>query len=169
MLLILSDTHSIDGHRLTDHLRKQVAEAEMVVHAGDFMRASVLDSFLSVNGSFYGVYGNNDDAAIRSRLPSARTIEYNGFQFAVTHTRRGGETALTMFGRERNADAVIFGHSHKPAFERSGLLPLINPGSHAQPRGYRPGYATLEPMGDALAGGIHTPDGETFVEFTIEP
>jgi len=169
MLTIVSDTHSTDGHRLRGRTLKAVRDAELVVHAGDFMIDPVLDAFESESSTFRGVYGNNDDEGIRSRLPKARTVEYEGIRFAVTHTVRGGNTALTLFGKEREADAVIFGHSHRPTAELRGELPLINPGSHAQPRGNRPAHAELEPVAGGLQGRLVTPDGEVFTRFEIRP
>lgn len=167
MLTVVSDTHSTDGHRLHGRTLEAVREADLVVHAGDFMVEPVLDAFETESAAFRGVYGNNDDAAIRSRLPEARTVDYEGLRFAVTHTVRGGNTALTLFGKQREADAVIFGHSHRPTVDRSGELPLINPGSHAQPRGHRPAHAELEPAGDGLRGRLVTPDGEVFERFDL--
>lgn len=168
MLTVVSDTHSTDGHRLTGRTLAAVRDADVVVHAGDFMTERVLDAFVDEADTLRAVYGNNDDAGIRSRLPEARTVEYGGVRFAVTHTRRGGSTALTLFGRERDADAVIFGHSHRPTFDATGPLSLLNPGSHAQPRGNRMAHAELEERQGGLRGRFCTPDGEVFEEFTIE-
>ncbi|XVH30236.1 metallophosphoesterase [Haloferacaceae archaeon DSL9] len=169
MLTIVSDTHSTDGHRLAGRTLEAVREAELVIHAGDFMTESVLDAFEAEAATFRGVYGNNDDSGIRRRLPGARTVEYEGVRFAVTHTVRGGTTALTLFGRERDADAVIFGHSHRPTFDSTGALPLLNPGSHAQPRGYRAAHAELNPIPGGLSGRLCTPAGETVDTFRILP
>ncbi len=168
MLTIVSDTHSTDGHRLRDHTLQAVREADLVVHAGDYMIEPVLEAFEAESSTFRGVYGNNDDSAIRSRLPKARTVEYEGVRFAVTHTVRGGNTALSLFGKEREADAVIFGHSHRPTADLSGELPLLNPGSHAQPRGNRPAHAELEPVAGGLRGRLVTPDGEVFETFDLQ-
>ena len=167
MLTVVSDTHSTAGHRLTGRTLEAVREADLVVHAGDFMAEAVLDAFYDETDTLRAVYGNNDDAGIRSRIPEARTVEYGGVRFAVTHTRNGGSTALTLFGRERDADAVIFGHSHRPTFDATGALPLLNPGSHAQPRGYRAAHAELEQIEGGLRGRLCTPEGETFETFTI--
>ena len=168
MLTIISDTHSTGGHRLDGRTLEAVREADLVVHAGDFMIEPVLDAFEAESSVFRGVYGNNDDAEIRSRLPKARTVEYEGVRFAVTHTVRGGNTALTLFGKEREADAVIFGHSHRPTADLSGELPLLNPGSHAQPRGHRPAHAELEPVAGGLRGRLVTPEGEAFETFDLQ-
>ncbi|MFW5974363.1 MAG: metallophosphoesterase [Natrialbaceae archaeon] len=162
MLTVVSDTHSREGHRLRGRTLEAVRTAEMVVHVGDFMTAPVLDAFEAEAATLRAVYGNNDDGEIRSRLPKSRTVEYEGVRFAVTHTVRGGNTALTLFGRQREADAVLFGHSHRPTADVSGPLPLLNPGSHAQPRGNRPAHLEFEPAGRGLQGRLVTPDGEVF-------
>jgi putative phosphoesterase len=169
MLTVVSDTHSTEGHKLRGRTLEAVREAELVVHAGDFMRASVLDAFEAEARAFRGVQGNNDDSEICERLPTVRTVEYGGLRLAVTHTVRGGTTELSLVGREREADAMIYGHSHNPTVELGGQIPLLNPGSHAQPRGNRAAHAELEPAADGLNGRLVTPDGETFETFTITP
>ena len=170
MLVVVSDTHSTDGHRLTNRTLDAVRDADLVVHAGDFMRESVLDAFIDESERFLAVYGNNDGPEIRDRIPEARNFTYGGVEFAVTHTRRGGGTALSLFGRERGADAVIFGHSHRPTFDGTGAIPLINPGSHAQPRGNRQAHAEFEELpGGGLRGRLVTVDGDVFETFRVVP
>ncbi len=171
MLVVVSDTHSSEAHRLHGRTLTAVREADVVVHAGDFYREPVLDAFRDEAATLRAVYGNNDDAAIRERVPKIRVVEYAGVRFAVTHRHRGGDTGLVMLGRERNADVVIYGHSHAPRFDDSTSLPLLNPGSHAQPRGNRAAHAELEPVDDdvdrGLVGRLVTPSGDAFREFTI--
>ncbi len=168
MLVVVSDTHSTDGHRLRGQTLSAVREADVVIHAGDFYREPVLDAFYEEAGSLRAVYGNNDDRAIRDRVPETRVVEYGGVRFAVTHRRRSGDTGLVMFGRERDADAVICGHTHAPRFDDSTGLPIVNPGSHAEPRGNRAAHAELERAADGLEGRLVTPDGDAFREFRIE-
>lgn len=169
MLVVLSDTHSTDGTRLRGRTLEAVRDADLVVHVGDFMRESVLDAFEDAATEFRGVYGNNDDAMVRDRLPAVATVEYAGVRFAVVHGDGRSRTGLTMLGRERDADAVLFGHSHRPEFDDSGALPLLNPGSHAEPRAYQAAHAELESTedGTGLEGRLVTPDGEAFEEFTV--
>lgn len=170
MLTVVSDTHSTKSHRLTGRTLDAVREAEFVVHLGDFMREPVLDAFEAEASRLDAVYGNNDDAAIRDRLPQARNFAFGGLTFAATHTRRGGPTALSMFGRQRGADVVLFGHSHRPTFEGTGEVALLNPGSHAQPRGHRAAHAELDPMTDGgVAGRLVTVEGDVFETFTVPP
>lgn len=171
MLVVVSDTHSSEEHRLHGRTLTAVRKADVVVHAGDFYREPVLDAFRDEAATLRAVYGNNDDAAIRERVPKVRVVEYAGVRFAVTHRHRGGDTGLVMLGRERDADVVIHGHSHAPRFDDSTSLPLLNPGSHAQPRGNRAAHAELEPVDDGadrgLVGRLVTPSGDVFREFTI--
>ena len=167
MLVVVSDTHARSDHRLSGRTLEAVRAADLVVHAGDFNREPVLDAFQQIAGEFLGVFGNTDDGAIRDRLPVARTFDYGGLRFAVTHTRQGGPTALSLFGRERHADVVVSGHSHKPTLDVSGPVALLNPGSHAQPRGNRAAHAELEPTDKGLRCRLVTPDGETFERATL--
>lgn len=169
MLTVLSDTHSVDDTRLRGRTRTAVAEADLVVHAGDFYQPSVLDGFEQAARSLRAVYGNNDGPVIRDRLPAVCTVEYGGVRFAVTHRHQRGDTGLVVLGRDRDADAVICGHSHRPRFDDTTTLPIVNPGSHAQPRGNRPAHAEFESDGEGcLDGRLVTPDGEVFERFRIE-
>ncbi|MDQ2054901.1 MULTISPECIES: metallophosphoesterase [Halobellus] len=169
MLTVVSDTHSTDSHRLSGRTLQAVRDADVVAHAGDFMRESVLDDFERESARLLGVTGNNDDAGIRDRLPEARNFTFGGFTFAMTHRQRGGSTALSLFGRQRGADVVLFGHSHRPTYERTPDLVLVNPGSHAQPRGYRAAHAEFERRDDGgLDGRLVTVDGEVFESFLVD-
>jgi hypothetical protein len=167
MLVVLSDTHARTDHRLSGRTLDAVRAAELVVHAGDFNREPVLDAFHELSAELLGVHGNTDDAAIRERLPAARNFEYGEVRFALTHTRDGGPTALSLFGRQRDADVVVFGHSHRPTLDTSGPVVLLNPGSHAQPRGHRAGHAELGAVDGGLRCRLVTPDGEVFEEATL--
>ncbi|WP_436346590.1 metallophosphoesterase [Natronorubrum sp. FCH18a] len=183
MIAIFSDTHSSSGHELTGEALRAAREADVVIHAGDFTSEAALEAFQDECEVFFPVHGNADSAAVRDRLPTARVVEEAGVRFAVTHRRDGGETGLAMFGRSRDADVVVSGHSHRPtAIETEDVL-LLNPGSHADPRGNRPGFAVLEPRADAdadgkrgdeaddgrrpLEGEIREPDGTVVESFEL--
>jgi predicted phosphodiesterase len=64
---------------------------------------------------------------------------------------------------------VLFGHSHRPTYDPSDEVVLLNPGSHAQPRGNRAAHAELErrPAG-GVEGRLVTVDGEVFESFVVE-
>ncbi|MDG5757852.1 metallophosphoesterase [Natronococcus sp. A-GB1] len=159
MIAIFSDTHSSDGHELEGKALEAARNAETVIHAGDFTSTAALEAFRAECDRLFAVHGNADSAAVRERLPTARTVEAEGVRFAVTHRREGGATGLAMFGRSRDADVVVSGHSHRPTVVETDDIVLLNPGSHVQPRGNRPGFAVLERDGDELSGEIREPDG----------
>ena len=159
MIAIFSDTHSDSGHELTGEALAAAREAETVIHAGDFSSVAALEAFQTECDRLFGVSGNVDEPAVVERLPRERTVEAEGIRLVVRHRPEGGETALAMFGRARDADVVVFGHTHRPAVVETDDVVLVNPGSHAQPRGYRPGFAVLEPTDRGLTVTIREPDG----------
>lgn len=130
-LLLLSDTHVPSrARRLPEAVLHAADVADLIVHAGDWVNAAVLDE-LETHGEVLGVYGNNDGADLRVRLPEVarRTIE--GVRLAVVH-----ETGQAT-GREKRMDAaypdddvLVFGHSHIPWDTTTPRgLRLLNPGS----------------------------------------
>ncbi|MFC7044144.1 metallophosphoesterase [Halobacteriaceae archaeon GCM10025711] len=168
MIAVLSDTHSRSGHELEGRALDAVREADVVVHAGDFITESVLDAFHDESDRLFAVHGNVDESAVRDRLPAARTFEAEGVRFALTHRQDGGETGLAMFGRERAADVVVFGHSHRPTVRDAGDVLLLNPGSHADPRGNPAAHAELTATPRGLRGRIRERDGSVVSEFHVE-
>ncbi|MCU1425437.1 MAG: metallophosphoesterase [Microbacteriaceae bacterium] len=131
-LLLLADTHVPRRARaLPDQVWEAVEEADVVIHAGDWVEAALLDELEGRAARLVGVWGNNDGDALRSRLPEVARATIGGIRFAVVH-----ETG-TAQGREARCDAaypdtdvLVFGHSHIPwdTMSPAGLR-LLNPGS----------------------------------------
>jgi putative phosphoesterase len=165
MITVVSDTHGRDGHRLEGRTLTAVNSADLVCHAGDFLSEAVLDAFETEATRFAGVTGNNDTAAVRDRLPSRRTVEFEGVRIAMAHGHEHTDTALAMYGRQENADLVVVGHSHRPEFRYVADVPVLNPGSHADPRRYEAAHAELDL--DPLRGRLVSPDGEELSSFTV--
>jgi len=169
VLVVLSDTHRTDGTGLVGAAAEAVADADAVVHAGDFTSEAVVESLREAAGdaAFTAVHGNADSPAVTERLPTETTVEYAVIRIALTHRNRSEATGLAIFGRQQGADLVVSGHTHRPSVEELEQLTLLNPGSHADPRGAKQSFAVLEPDGDALAGELRTVDGERFATFTV--
>lgn len=167
VIAIVSDTHGQKTHRLQGRTLQAVQEADLVLHAGDFITQIVYNAFESECDRLIGVRGNRDSRALRNRLPGTRTIEHEGVRIAMTHGHKHTETSLGLFGRQENADLIVVGHSHRPGFRESGAeVPVLNPGSHADPRGNRAAHAELR--FDPFEGRLVQPDGTVFETFRIE-
>jgi putative phosphoesterase len=131
-----------------------VDDADVVIHAGDWVCVDALDALEARATRLVGVYGNNDGPELRARLPEVARVELGGVRFAVVH-----ETGSSK-GRERrcsaaypDADVLVFGHSHVPWDSTTATgLRLLNPGSPTDRR-RQPTHTwmTAEADGGALA------------------
>lgn len=131
-LLLLSDTHvPVRARALPAQVWRAVDDADVVVHAGDWVSVDLLDDLESRAARLVGVAGNNDGPELQTRLPEVARATIDGLRLAVVH-----ETGAKQ-GREVRADAafpdadvLVFGHSHIPWDTTSpGGLRLLNPGS----------------------------------------
>ena len=166
MLTVISDTHGTDSHRLTGQTLEAVRAADHVVHAGDFTTEAVYDAIEAEAAGLTAVTGNNERPGLHDRLPAEATAEWAGYRILVVHGHRHSDTALGMLARQEDADVVVVGHSHRPELgDIDGRL-LVNPGSYADPRRYRPAHAELDVDGGALRARLRSPDGETYETVT---
>ncbi|MFG6491698.1 metallophosphoesterase family protein [Microbacterium sp. P03] len=130
-LLVISDTH-IPGRakRLPDAVERAVGEADLVIHAGDWVAASVIDA-LEAHAPVLGVHGNNDGPDVRARLPEVARRTLEGVRFAVVHeTGDAKRREVRMDAAFPQVDVLVFGHSHIPWDSTTPRgLRLLNPGS----------------------------------------
>jgi uncharacterized protein len=131
-LLITSDTHVPARARdLPQALWRAVDEADLVIHAGDWVHVDLLDRMAVRARMLLGVYGNNDGPELRARLPEVAWLTVGGVRFAVVHETgpaTGRESRATS--RYPGVDVLVFGHSHIPwdTVADNGMR-LLNPGS----------------------------------------
>ena len=130
-LLLLADTHVPKrAKELPGEVWEQVAAADVVVHAGDWVEPSLLDTLKERSARLVAVWGNNDGAELRRRLPEVARVELGGMQWGVVH-----ETGAKARREERmraaypDLDVLVFGHSHIPWDTEHEGLRLLNPGS----------------------------------------
>ncbi len=128
----MSDTHvPARARALPGELLRRVDEADVVVHAGDWVDVATLDLLERRSRRLVAVHGNNDGPALRARLPEVARAELGGLRWGVVHET--GQAA----GRERRCaerfpdlDVLVFGHSHIPWDSTADGGPrLLNPGS----------------------------------------
>lgn len=131
-IVMIADTHlPRRAKALPRPVWQAIDDADLVLHAGDWVDEATLDDVLSRSTSFVGVYGNNDGDGLRSRLPEVARFQVEGLRFAMIHetgAATGREARMAdMFG---DADVLVFGHSHIPWDTTASTgLRLLNPGS----------------------------------------
>lgn len=128
----MADTHVPKRARdLPEQLWRAVDDADVVVHAGDWVCVQLLDTLLARANRLVAVVGNNDGPSLSARLPEIATAELDGVRLAVVHETgpaRGREQRCAA--RFPDTDVLVFGHSHIPwdTVAPTGLR-LLNPGS----------------------------------------
>jgi putative phosphoesterase len=113
----------------------QLARAQLILHAGDFVSAGFLAELEAIGPPVEGVHGNMDEAAVKNSLPRRLVTAFDGLRIGMVHDpgpRLGREGRLAA--RFHDCDAVIFGHTHVPQVERFGDLWILNPGSPTERR-----------------------------------
>ena len=138
-VLLLADTHLGEGQgaRLVEKLGGHLDMADVIIHAGDVIDASVLTA-LEEFAPVRAVLGNNDRGMI---LPERLVVELEGCEVAVVHDSgpAGGRTARLRRWFPQ-ADVVVFGHSHIPWHQidvrraDGHVQHHVNPGSVMQRR-----------------------------------
>ena len=131
-LVLIADTHVPKRARgLPPELWDAVDAADVVVHAGDWVHVGLLDELERRARLLVGVFGNNDGAELRARLPEVARFDVEGVRLAVVHetgSATGREPRMDEAFPE--SDVLVFGHSHIPWDTVSARgLRLLNPGS----------------------------------------
>lgn len=143
-ILVISDTHGVNHNFLT--VLKKVSPIDILIHLGDFQGSeSFIEASASCRCEF--VAGNND---FFNGYPREKLIKLGRHTIFLTHGHRYGVyygiDVLREAARLRNANIVIFGHTHVPMINKADDIWFINPGSISFPRqsGRIPSYIIME-------------------------
>jgi putative phosphoesterase len=131
-LLLVADTHVPKRARdMPAVVWDEVARADVVLHAGDWVVPSLLDELEERADRLVACWGNNDGDVLRRRLPERADVTLGGLRFTVVHeTGASGGRDARMAMLYPDTDVLVFGHSHIPwdTTAKTGLR-LLNPGS----------------------------------------
>jgi uncharacterized protein len=131
-LLLIADTHVPRQARdLPTQVWDEVARADVVVHAGDWVAPELLDELKARVPRLVACWGNNDGPALRARLPERADAMLDGLRLSVVHeTGAAAGREARMSRLYPDSDVLVFGHSHISwdTTTKSGLR-LLNPGS----------------------------------------
>lgn len=134
-IAVIADTHLPRGRRrLSDACLRQLDRADLILHAGDFVAAHVLEELREL-APVAAVHGNQDDAELRALLPARRVVEIAGRRIGMVHEpgpRAGREARLIALFPD--CDVVVYGHTHRAEAIRYGSIALLNPGSPTERR-----------------------------------
>ena len=143
-ILIVSDTHRNITNLL--QLIKKIGPLDMLVHCGDVEGSELIIDKI-VDCPVEMVQGNND---FFSNLPKEKEFMIGRYRVWLTHGHNYyismNTEMIKQEARDREADIVMCGHTHKPMVDIGKDLTLINPGSISYPRqeNRRPSYVLME-------------------------
>lgn len=145
-ILIVSDTHRKD-----ENLKRVIldtAPIDMLIHLGDSEGSEMyIPEWVNPGCEMQMVRGNND---FFSSLDREREIEIGKYHVLLTHGHYYsvslGAEQLTIDAKARSFDIAMFGHTHRPYFDDSEGIIVLNPGSLSYPRqeGRKPSYMIME-------------------------
>ncbi|MDD3693176.1 MAG: metallophosphoesterase [Oscillospiraceae bacterium] len=150
-ILVVSDTHG-NENSLRRALYEQPGTA-LVIHLGDGAREAGLIAGEIPQINLKQVCGNCDWGYSRL-LPEIGLEMVQGRRIFYTHGHRYGVKLglgrLVSAALERNADIVLFGHTHTPLIDNINGLHIVNPGSLT----YKDTYATVDITPQGISANI---------------
>ncbi|MCQ8893502.1 MAG: metallophosphoesterase [Methanolinea sp.] len=131
-----------DTHDHIPHIRSVVEmltrlEADVVLHAGDYIAPFVIPELARIPAPVIGVFGNNDGDRpfLEARCRESKTVDIRGYFVELTFE---GERVALLHGHERDLlawcresgryDLVVSGHTHTASVSRRESTVCVNPG-----------------------------------------
>ena len=149
-ILVVSDTHR-DRFALREAILRQ-PEAEAVIHLGDGADEALEMREKFPEKKFFLVRGNCDWGG---GFPLEGQQTFLGKNIFYTHGNtynvKYGTEELIAAARRKNADVLLFGHTHRSVTEYCGGLYIMNPGSLCGAEGT---YGILDITGAGIVTGI---------------
>src|SRR4051812_5192806 len=85
LIAFIADTHLRNGRRLPEACRRVLADADLVVHAGDVSTVAAFEELCSIGPDVLAVHGNVDEPALAKLLPARLEVDVGSLALAVTH------------------------------------------------------------------------------------
>ena len=123
---------------------ERLVAADLILHAGDVVAASVLDELRALGPPVEAVCGNMDEPLLRETLPKELVVEAGAARIGMVHVpgpAAGRETRLAA--RFPGCDAIVYGHTHVPQLEHVSGVWILNPGSPTERR-HAPTHTMIE-------------------------
>lgn len=121
-------------------------EVDKIIHLGDDWEDVIeYTEVIKVPGIFSELYKD-------PKIPNRLIFELEGWNVLLTHTREANENDLSTdlkpeeVIKNKEANVILYGHTHVPIIERKDGIIYINPG-HLKPldkKGYPPTFGIVE-------------------------
>lgn len=140
-ILVMSDTH---GRKAAIAAAlAQCPDTDCIIHLGDYAQDAAYARELT-DKSVYGVRGNCD---LTVGAPAELELNFEGVRIVAVHGHQQSvKTSLLRLGLyalEKQANVVLFGHTHVPTEQFYENVTLYNPGSLGEPRGRKPTFGVI--------------------------
>ena len=146
-IFVISDTHGKTAK--VEEVWEKLTGVDLVIHLGDYMEdARHLERILqteviAVKGNMDGSYSPDDYKIVETEFGKLLLTHGNMDNVKMSPLN------LIYRAQELGCKAALFGHTHKPAYEETGGIYLVNPGSLSQPRdGSEGSYAIIHTSPD---------------------
>ncbi len=117
---VISDTHGL----FREDVRDVFSGCSLIIHAGDIGTPSVLRE-LGLIAEVKAVRGNVDRGNWAEKLSESEFLVIGNNRVYLVHDL--GSSSLTV--PTRDADIVVYGHSHRPSVMYRDATLYLNPGS----------------------------------------
>lgn len=138
-----------DSHGNLKAVKKAVVEmgpVDVIIHLGDYVEDALYLRTLT-NIPVHILKGNLDSFANDGSMVLETTL--GGLKFFASHGHKYGVKSdlqrIYYAGHEKNAQVILYGHTHRAYIEDDGRTLIMNPGSVGAPR-----------MGDPESYGLIT-------------
>ncbi|MBI4721712.1 MAG: YfcE family phosphodiesterase [Candidatus Stahlbacteria bacterium] len=140
-----------DSHGSTQFVDELVAwfnkqGCDKIIHLGDdWEDVAKWIEIIKIPGLFSNLYSD-------PKVPNRLIFEFEGWNTLLTHTKETQENDLPTdlkpeeVIKNKEANVILYGHTHIPAIEKKDGIIYINPG-HLKPmdkKGYPPTFAMME-------------------------
>ena len=122
---VISDTH---GH-LLPKVEQILKPVHAIIHAGDIGSPDILDALGRI-APVYAVRGNMDGGGWTRELPETEVVTLGRSLLYVLHDLN----SLDLDPGASGFQAVVTGHTHRPAARRENGVLYLNPGSATFPK-----------------------------------
>lgn len=154
-ILVISDSHNVILDSQIEEMKRH-GSYDILVHCGDkYKDGEKFADRLNIK-NLYRVPGNCDFDMSGRPLVLTEVIE--GKRVLITHGHiygvKSGIEKLKEYAKVKNADAVVYGHTHRVQNEIIDNILFFNPGSTIFPKGGSESFGIMEITPEKIAGEI---------------